>query len=157
MLFRSSSWTALIPGLTVCGIAVGMINVPLASTAVGVVATDRAGMASGANSTFRQVGVATGIAALGSIFSRIVTVDITDQLAGTGGAGQADQIAAAVTGGQIQRVVEMAPASAKDMIEQVATVGFVDALNQITLIAAVIAFVAAVLCFFLIRQEDFVS
>ncbi len=152
-----SGWTALIPGLTVCGFAIGMINVPLASTAVGVVATDRAGMASGANSTFRQVGVATGIAALGSIFSRIVTVDIKDELVGTPAEAQADQIAAAVTGGQIERVVQMAPASAKDLIEQVATVGFVDALNQITLIAAVIAFVAAVACFFLIRQEDFVN
>ncbi|MGB3827676.1 MAG: MFS transporter [Ornithinimicrobium sp.] len=157
LIDAESSWTALIPGLTVSGIAVGMINVPLASTAVGVVATDRAGMASGANSTFRQVGIATGIAALGSIFSRIVTADITEQLAGTPAAAQADQIASAVTGGQVQRVVEMAPASAKDLIEQVATVGFVDALNQIIVIAAAIAFVAAILCFVLIRQEDFVN
>ncbi|WP_260115185.1 hypothetical protein [Ornithinimicrobium sp. INDO-MA30-4] len=43
------------------------------------------------------------------------------------------------------------------MIEQVATIGFVDALNQITLIAAVTAFVASVLCFFLVRQKDFVN
>ncbi len=152
-----TSWTALIPGLTVCGVAVGMINVPLASTAVGVVETSRAGMASGANSTFRQVGIATGIAALGSIFSRIVTSDISAELVGTPAASQADQISAAVTGGQIERVVQMAPASAKDLISQVATSGFVDALNQITLIAASTAFVAAVLCFFLIRQRDFVS
>ena len=67
-----SAWTHLIPGLIVCGIGVGMINPPLASTAVGVVAPARAGMASGVNSTFRQVGIATGIAALGSIFSHQV-------------------------------------------------------------------------------------
>lgn len=152
-----SSWTALIPGLTVCGVAVGMINVPLASTAVGVVSTDRSGMASGVNSTFRQVGIATGIAALGSIFSRIVTTDIAAELQGTPAAAQSGQIATAVTGGQIERVVQAAPEGARAMLTEVATTGFVDALNQITLIAAVIAFVAAVLCFFLIRQQDFVS
>ena len=42
---------------------------PLASTAVGVVEPARAGMASGINSTLRQVGIATGVAALGAIFS----------------------------------------------------------------------------------------
>ncbi|MGB3685273.1 MAG: MFS transporter [Ornithinimicrobium sp.] len=152
-----TSWLMLIPGLMVCGLATGMINVPLASTAVGVVATSRAGMASGANSTFRQVGIATGIAALGSIFSRIITTDITADLAATPAAAQADQIAAAVTGGQIERVVSMAPASSRDLLEQVATTGFVDALNQITLIAAATAFVASVFCLALIRQRDFVS
>lgn len=157
LITPESTWSVLIPGLLVCGVAIGMINVPLASTAVGVVATESAGMASGANSTFRQVGIATGIAALGSIFSRVVTIDISNELAGTPAAGQADQISAAVTGGQIERVVQMAPDGAKDLIEQVATIGFVDALNQITLIAAVTAFVASVLCFFLVRQKDFVN
>ena len=57
------------PGLIVAGIGIGLVNVPLASTAVGVVEPARAGMASGINSTFRQVGIATGIAALGSIFA----------------------------------------------------------------------------------------
>ncbi|HEX3691846.1 MAG TPA: MFS transporter [Solirubrobacteraceae bacterium] len=64
----TSSWTALIPGFVLQGIGVGLINPPLASAAVGVVPPARSGMASGANSTFRQVGIATGIAALGAIF-----------------------------------------------------------------------------------------
>ena len=38
-----SSWTHLIPGLVVSGVGVGMINTPLASTAVGVVTVDRSG------------------------------------------------------------------------------------------------------------------
>ena len=66
----TSGWTALIPGFVLQGIGVGLINPPLASAAVGVVAPERSGMASGANSTFRQVGIATGIAALGAIFQR---------------------------------------------------------------------------------------
>ena len=62
-------WTHFIPGFLVAGIGAGLINVPLASTAVGVVEPARAGMASGINSTLRQVGIATGVAALGAIFS----------------------------------------------------------------------------------------
>src|SRR3954467_3384532 len=65
----SSDWTHFIPGFVVAGIGAGFINVPLASTAVGVVEPARAGMASGINSTLRQVGIATGVAALGAIFS----------------------------------------------------------------------------------------
>src|SRR3954471_15076508 len=63
------TWTHLIPGFILAGIGAGLVNVPLAQTAVGVVEPARAGMASGINATFRQVGIATGVAALGAIFS----------------------------------------------------------------------------------------
>ena len=68
-LNAGSGWTHLIPGMIVGGLGVGLVNPPLASTAVGVVAPQRAGMASGINSTFRQVGIATGIALLGTLFA----------------------------------------------------------------------------------------
>jgi len=63
-----SSWTTLLPGFLVGGIGIGLVNAPLASTAVSTVRQERAGMASGINNTFRQLGIATGIAALGAIF-----------------------------------------------------------------------------------------
>jgi len=151
-----SSWTHLIPGLVVCGLGVGMINTPLASTAVGVVTVDRSGMASGINSTLRQVGIATGIAVLGTIFSHQVADGIHQGLAGTPAAGQSDRLAAAVTGGQAHAAISAAPAGVRDQLAAVATSSFVDALNHITLIAMVIAFVAAGCCFLLIRQRDFV-
>ena len=67
------TWTHLIPGFILAGIGAGLVNVPLAQTAVGVVEPARAGMASGINATFRQVGIATGVAALGAIFSHHVS------------------------------------------------------------------------------------
>jgi EmrB/QacA subfamily drug resistance transporter len=67
-LSASSTWTALLAGFIVGGIGIGFTNAPLASTAVSTVRVERAGMASGINNTFRQVGIATGIAALGAIF-----------------------------------------------------------------------------------------
>jgi EmrB/QacA subfamily drug resistance transporter len=63
----SSRWTTLLAGFIVGGIGIGMVNPPLASTAVSVVEPRRAGMASGINNTFRQVGIATGVAGLGAI------------------------------------------------------------------------------------------
>src|SRR5260370_33034923 len=75
-LDASSGWTHLIPGMIVSGLAVGLVNPPLASTAVGVVQPQRAGMASGSNSTFRQVGIATGIALLGTLFSNKVKNEV---------------------------------------------------------------------------------
>ncbi|WP_134742463.1 MFS transporter [Nocardioides sp. 503] len=151
-----SSWTHLIPGLLVAGVGIGMINTPLASTAVGVVPVERSGMASGINSTFRQVGIATGIAALGSLFSHQVADGVRDGLAGTPAAGQSDGIAEAVTGGQIQAVLAQAPAAVRDQLAAVATSSFVDALNHIIVIGAVIAYVAGACCLVLIRQKDFV-
>ncbi len=67
-LTPSSRWTHLLPGFIVGGIGIGLVNAPLASTAVSVVEPRRAGMAAGINNTFRQVGIATGIGALGAIF-----------------------------------------------------------------------------------------
>jgi EmrB/QacA subfamily drug resistance transporter len=64
----SSGWTTLLAGFLIGGIGVGMVNPPLATTAVSVVPVQRAGMAAGVNNTFRQVGIATGIAGLGAIF-----------------------------------------------------------------------------------------
>ena len=152
-----SGWTHLIPGLIVSGIGVGMINPPLVSTAVGVVAPARAGMASGVNSTFRQVGIATGIAALGSIFSHQVAGGLHDKLAGTPAAGQSDQIADAVTGGQVGAVIQQAPAAVRPTLADAATSSFVEALNHIVLIGAGTAFVVGALCLVLIRQKDFVQ
>ena len=57
-----STWNVLLAGFVVAGIGIGMINPPLSSAAIGVVGPEKSGMASGISSTFRQVGIATGIA-----------------------------------------------------------------------------------------------
>jgi EmrB/QacA subfamily drug resistance transporter len=164
-----SSWTHLIPGLLVSGVGIGMINPPLASTAVGVVPVARAGMASGVNSTFRQVGIATGIAALGSIFSQQVSDAVRPELTGKVPPQAVDGLTAALAGGQVQGAAQGAQQTATqaqgpsvgqqayDLVHQVGTSAVVDALNHITLIAAVIAFASGVLSLVLIRQKDFVD
>ncbi len=74
-----SHWTVLLPGFILGGIGIGLVNAPLASTAVSTVRQERAGMASGINNTFRQLGIATGIAALGAIFASKVDASAFSQ------------------------------------------------------------------------------
>ncbi len=64
----SSGWTVLIPGFVLAGAGVGMVNPPLASTAIGVVHVRAQRDGLGHQHTFRQVGIATGIAGLGAVF-----------------------------------------------------------------------------------------
>ncbi|HEX2070664.1 MAG TPA: MFS transporter [Thermoleophilaceae bacterium] len=68
-------WTALLPGLLVGGAGIGTISPALAAAMVGVLPVERSGLASGINNTFRQVGIAAGIAGLGAIFQHRLASD----------------------------------------------------------------------------------
>ena len=156
-LDAQSSWTHLVPGLLISGMGVGMMNPPLASTAVGVVAPQRAGMASGISSTFRQVGIATGIALLGTLFSNKVHDDVMARVQSDPRlSSHADQIAGAVQSGNIQGAIAQVPASSRGAVSEILTAAFTDGLNHILLVAAVIAFAAAVISFLTIRSKDLV-
>jgi len=160
-LDANSTWTHLIAGLIVCGAGVGMINPPLASTAVGVVPPREAGMASGINSTFRQVGIATGIAVLGAIFqSQIVTH--------TRAALQANRLGpaivhatgpilnAALSGGGIRPLAaHLSPHMSSGLINAYKS-GFSSTMNHLMLISTFVALVGAFMGFFMVRQRDFV-
>ena len=155
-LNAGSSWTHLIPGMIVGGIGIGMVNPPLASTAVGVVAPQRAGMASGINSTFRQVGIATGIALLGSLFSNKVKDEVQALAAAVPGlSGQGPRIAAAVQSGQIGQVITKLPPPARQSVGVITRTAFTTGLNLILLVAAIIALVSGVVSLAAIRSRDF--
>ncbi|MGA2012925.1 MAG: MFS transporter [Solirubrobacteraceae bacterium] len=157
-LTPESTWTHLIPGFVIAGAGAGMINPPLASTAIGVVTPDRAGMASGINSTFRQVGIATGIAGLGSLFAHTVRTQIVALLAGAPHipAAAAHALASAVAqgSGAVSGLGSL-PAAARPVAEHAVRAGFVDGLNDVFLVGAILVFVAAVLTLVLIRGKDF--
>ncbi len=155
-LDASSQWTHLIPGLIIGGLAVGLVNPPLASTAVGVVAPQRAGMASGINSTFRQVGIATGIALLGALFASTVTREVASRAAAVPGlAGHGGQIAAAVKNGQAQQLISHVPGSARLAVIAITRAAFTAGLNEILLVAAIIAIASGVISLIAIRTRDF--
>jgi EmrB/QacA subfamily drug resistance transporter len=146
-LDADSKWTALLPGFVLAGIGVGLTNPAIASAAVGVVDPRRAGMASGVNSTFRQVGIATGIAGLGAIFQSVVTGKIVDALGPQGANAKLPPAEVLAQGNPA------AAGSARDAF----ITGWTGALNEILVIAAVLALAGAVAALVLVRGKDFVA
>ena len=70
-------------------------------------------MGSGINSTFRQVGIATGIAALGSIFTSQVRTHVSSGLHAAH-LGGAQTIATAISSGQTHRAIAHVPPRAPE-------------------------------------------
>lgn len=153
----TSGWTHLLPGLIVAGVGAGLVNVPLASTAVGVVQPSRAGMASGINATFRQVGIAAGVAALGSIFAARVRDTVVSQLDATRFSHAAHALAQAISSGHAAQAIASAPPAGRGQLAAAAAGSVASALNEILLIGAMIAFAGGVIALSLIRQKDFVD
>jgi EmrB/QacA subfamily drug resistance transporter len=62
-----SSWTAILPGTIIAMIGSGLFNPAVSAVALGSVPPDQSGLAAGVNDTFRQAGIAVGVAALGAL------------------------------------------------------------------------------------------
>jgi EmrB/QacA subfamily drug resistance transporter len=147
-----SEWTTLLPGFIVAGIGIGMVNPGIASTAIGVVNAARAGMASGINNTFRQVGIATGVAALGAVFQAQIDSKLSELLPNA-----PSGLAEVVASGGTQAAARVAPSGSEAQVSDAATQAFVASMNEILLIGAVVAFAGAAIGLLLVRQSDFVG
>ena len=90
-----SEWTALLSGLLLTGAGIGLVNLTVAEAAIGVVPAAKAATGAAINNTFRQVGVAVGIAALGAVFQGRTEPELGDLLANGPPAlqGQAGELA----------------------------------------------------------------
>jgi EmrB/QacA subfamily drug resistance transporter len=156
-----SGWTTLIPGFLLAGAGVGLINPPLASAAIGVVHHARSGMASGINNTFRQVGIATGIAGLGAIFQHNVTRK-TEALLSASPPGRAvieaghGRLGAALVSGDVRSLGRTLSPAARGALAHAYRTGFTGAFTSILMIAAGIALAGSALALVLVRGRDFV-
>jgi EmrB/QacA subfamily drug resistance transporter len=134
VLRTGSSWWVVLPGLAVVGVGAGMALPPLSSAAMAAVPWQRAGMAGGALSTFRQLGFAFGIAILGEVFRGGLTT--------TAGSG----LSAALSGGQAQAVLARTPA-----LTPVVHHAFASALDVTYLVAAGLGLLGGVLALTFVR------
>ncbi|MFD7263057.1 MFS transporter [Streptomyces sp. NPDC059874] len=137
-------WPALVPGLLVTGVGVGVATPALAATAMGAVAPARAGMAGGALNTARQLGTALGIAVLGAVFHAGLRSglgeggrDLSEPLA-SGGAGEL--LAAAPAGG------------ARDSLAALVDAAFASGLRDTFLASAAMGLAGALMAFLLLRR-----
>jgi EmrB/QacA subfamily drug resistance transporter len=62
-----SEWWMLMPGLLVASVGCGLFNPAMSNVALSVLPDSQSGVAAGANDTFRQAGIAVGVAALGAL------------------------------------------------------------------------------------------
>lgn len=150
------AWTALLPGFAVAGAGTGLVNVVIADVAISVVPKERSGMASGINDTFRQVGVAVGIAVWGALFVGRGSDKVEAATAGTPAATgeRPRQLVEAVSGGNLEQALASVPAGSRDMVREAARDGFLAGFNEIMLIGGGVAILGAVAAALLVREEE---
>jgi EmrB/QacA subfamily drug resistance transporter len=140
-LTAGSRWTALLPGLIVGGIGIGLANPTIAAAALRAVDPSRTGMASGINNACRLTGVAVGVAALGAVLEDRIGSSLSSSL---GPRGESLASAVAATG---TRVAAKQPALAHP-----ATVSFVSGLNAVLLVSCGVVAVGALAAGLLMRN-----
>ena len=141
-LTADSRWTALLPGLIVAGIGIGLANPTIAAAALRVVDPTRTGMASGVNNAFRLGGLSMGVAALGAILESRAS---TSLVASLGPRGHSLASAVAATGARI--------GAGKPQLQHAATVAFVSGLNGVLLVGCVVIAVGALAAGALIQLQ----
>jgi EmrB/QacA subfamily drug resistance transporter len=152
----NDEWTTLLGGFLLAGAGVGLINPVIADVAVSVVPKEQSGMASGINDTFRQVGIAIGIAAWGAIFLGR-GADKVEQLAAGTPAATGDrprELVEAVSSGNLDAAVASVPAGARENVVTAANEGFISGINEILMLGGVLAIAGALVAAWLVRESD---
>jgi EmrB/QacA subfamily drug resistance transporter len=151
-----SDWTTLLGGFLVAGAAVGLINPVIADVAVSVVPKEQSGMAAGINDTFRQVGVAVGIAVWGAIFVGRGAAKVSELTAGVPGSGGAHPraLVEAASSGSLDQAVGAVPPPARQAVAHAAREGFLSGLNDVLMLGGFVALIGAVLALVLVREEE---
>ena len=114
-------------------------------------------MASGASNTARQLGLATGIAGLGSIFQSKIESTLTPLVTGTSASSHVHELSRAVASGGTGRALQAVPPAAQDRVADAAHHAFVTGFNTIAMVSVVVAALGAVAGYALIRSRDFVG
>jgi EmrB/QacA subfamily drug resistance transporter len=149
-------WTTLLGGFLVAGAGVGLLNPVIADVAVSVVPKEQSGMAAGINDTFRQVGVAVGIAVWGAIFVGRGADKVAEVAAGTPAATgeRPRQLVEAASSGNLDQVLAAVPAPARQGVADAARAGFLAGLNNVLTLGAFLCFAGAALALWLVRERD---
>jgi Major Facilitator Superfamily len=152
----TDDWTGLLAGFLLAGAGVGLINPAIADVAVSVVPKEQSGMASGINDTFRQVGIAIGIAAWGAIFLGRGAAKVEQLAAGTPAATgeRPRQLVEAVSSGNLDSALANVPPGSRSGVADAARSGFLSGINEILMLGGIIAVTGALFALWLIRERD---
>ena len=151
-LSADSPVSDLLAGFLIAGIGIGTANPGIGQAAIAVVPVEKAGMGSGINTSFRQIGIATGIASLGAVFQAQVSSKLSEVLPNA-----PNGLAEVVSSGGSVAAAKVVPPGQRTEVAEAAKVAFVSGFNEILLIGAILSFVVAAAGFFLVRSSDFVQ
>ncbi|MFG1809681.1 MFS transporter [Streptomyces sp. NPDC049040] len=149
-------WTSLLAGFVIAGAGTGLINPVIADVAVSVVPRQQSGMAAGINDTFRQVGIAVGIAVWGAIFVGRGADEVRDLTAGTPAASgnHPRELVEAASSGSLDQALAAFPPQARQQVEKAARQGFLDGFNEVVFLGSMVCFLGAILAVWLVRERD---
>jgi hypothetical protein len=152
----SSPWTALLAGLLVVGVGAGFLGPVIADVALSVVPAERSGMAAGINDTFRQVGVAVGVAVWGAIFVGRGAAKIRDVASGTpiAAGDHPRQLIEATSSGVLQHAATTAPAPLRHLAIRAGHEGFIAGFNDVLTLGALVSLAGALLALWLVRERE---
>jgi hypothetical protein len=155
-LAPTDEWTTLLPGFLIAGAGIGLINPVIADVAVSVVPKEQSGMASGINDTFRQVGIAIGIAAWGAIFLGRGADKVTELTAGTPAAtgDRPRELVESVSSGNLDAALANVPAGSRESVANAAREGFLSGMNEILMLGGILALAGALAALWLVRERD---
>jgi hypothetical protein len=109
-------------------------------------------MAAGINDTFRQVGIAVGIAVWGALFTAHGASRVSELAPATHGQGR--QLVEAVSAGRLHEAVAQFPAVAAAAASHAAREGFLSGLNEVLVLGGIVSLLGAVAAALLVRERE---
>jgi EmrB/QacA subfamily drug resistance transporter len=142
-----SNWTTLVAGLLVAGLGVGLALPILSSATLAAAPREQGGMAGGALTTFRQLGLVLSIAVFGALFA----AKVEDTLRDSGKVPDPHAAAGLLSGGQAGRLLGLVPPGQRAATEELIHEAFASGLRVVFIAATIAGLVGTVLVFALVR------
>jgi MFS family permease len=147
-----SSWLHLLAGLVVVGAGTGLANPLVTFAHLGVLPPAQGGLASGVNNTARQLGLAIGIAVLGALLQSRIAERVEERADGLGSARGA--VTDRIADGDVAAATQLAPPGARDGLRSTYDAAFASGLNELLIVALVLALTGLAAALVLVRPRD---
>jgi EmrB/QacA subfamily drug resistance transporter len=147
-----SSWLHLLAGLVIVGAGTGLANPLVTFAHLGVLPPAQGGLASGINNTARQLGLAVGIAVLGALLQSRIADRVEERADGLGSARGA--VTDRIADGDVAAATQLAPPGARDGLRSTYDAAFASGLNELLIVAVVLALTGLAAALVLVRPRD---
>lgn len=148
-----SGFALLLVSLVIIGVGVGLVVAPSTGAIMGSLPPDQAGVGSAINDAARQIGAATGVAVLGSIWSSAYRAGLDGDAVSSAVPASALEASQDSVGAVLQSAAHL-PSAAADELLTAAKVAFVHGSNVANVVGAVVVLVASGLAFKLLPKGN---